>query len=273
MRGETSPRAQHKDPEETCRGEATYYDAKPRTCAGQRARKPWSGKLFRAECLNAEASAAGIYGHLGEPCGRQAVSHSPWIKRHKGASDVSDAVKPAIRDVESKKNAAGTKHTKNLSECAVLQFPRFQVMEHENGDRRRKRSADKRQRRGIPLNRPSIRIARSCCKDGDGSVIVLETRHARCYLCEFESCCTTARAQFQDMVAQLSPVQEPRQQLPPGYVAPERRPANPIFVGIHNSFSNIGKVRTRTLVGSTTTMQPLFKDSSRPARILLRSWN
>lgn len=151
----------------------------------------------------------------------------------KRAIRMNDAIKPAIGNIDGKKNASRTQGTANLSEGAVLQFRGAKMVKNENRDASGKSAVRKRQRRSISLQYCAIRTVVAGGKPCGEFVIVFETGHACRAFAQLRRCCSRSGADLEHMVAQVHAMENPRKDLFPSKVAPNRRSAKPILKPIH----------------------------------------
>lgn len=65
-------------------------------------------------------------------------------------------VNPAVIDLKREKRTARAKHAVDLGKRPILQFSAFQVMQNQDGDRRRKGLISKWQPRSVPTQRRQL---------------------------------------------------------------------------------------------------------------------
>ena len=94
---------------------------------------------------NSKAAAADVDARVCESSDAQPRGKGRRVQRNKGALEMFESVKPAVRNFKDQQDAAGPEDAKNLRKSTILQFTGFEVMKHENRNRGRKRFVGKRQ--------------------------------------------------------------------------------------------------------------------------------
>lgn len=89
--------------------------------------------MFWANRSYPEGAFAHIESHLGESRRVEARKDGTGTHRRECAADVTDAVKPTVRNLEGNENAAGAQDAKGFGEHLILKLSRFEVVENEDG--------------------------------------------------------------------------------------------------------------------------------------------
>ena len=131
-----------------------------------------------------------------------------------------------VFDFEREERTARPQHAKHLGKRALLGGSRGKVMQHQNGNCRRKGSSCEWQRGSIGLH-DSVPIFGSepNCK----IMTPLEARHTRRESLQCGGACTRPGAQFEHVVSERIPGNDPRQQVVARDALPESRRAKPVF--------------------------------------------
>src|SRR5580658_2709092 len=212
------------------------------SCYGRGTRSSTSGVSgivgsLRANCAQTIGAAFVSKGHARKSSRLESLLRGIRRHRHKRAADMPNAIQPSILNLNRKKHTPGSQHAKYLCKRAFLRFSRFQVMQHENGNRRGKCFFRKRQCRRVALQNNPVSAVAALSNSYRERVAVLETRHSRRALPQLFRRSARSRANFQDVRAQFRSRQNPRKQMLSRHGAPERRSAKPALEPIHKSTS------------------------------------
>jgi len=112
--------------------------------------------IWRSKRLDSQAAAPQVHGRSGKTGGGQPRIYVVGVKRDEGASKVLDPVPTAIRNLKDQEDSIWPQHASNFRKGAVLQLFGMQVMQHQDGNRRRKDSVREREACDVAANDAAI---------------------------------------------------------------------------------------------------------------------
>jgi hypothetical protein len=159
--------------------------------------------------LKSESAGAAIEGNVGETGIPETDGEVGGLHRNKGTVNVNQAMEPSIGDFKSEKLSAGTEHTVNFGERAILHFAGAQMMQDANSDGGGEGTVRKWQRGGITLHDRAGAGAICMSDSGREVMAVFQAGHAQDAPTQFQGRGSSARADFQKMIAEIIVAQQP----------------------------------------------------------------